>query len=122
PKGKTLLICCGNIGSKASLPAKPINVPEYCFKVIVVLSKSPNSPTEISSRTVDAVIAVKMPNSKFAELDESGNPLEHSGLQSRWQDHLATITDIENTESIYHAKNAHRYPTYHFFSASNLPA
>jgi endonuclease G, mitochondrial len=80
-KGKEVYVTAGGIGSKGMIRDK-VNIPEFCWKIIVVLDEGDNDLARINKNT--RVIAVIIPN------DETLDP------STPWTNFITTVDDIES--------------------------
>lgn len=84
--GNELYIVAGGAGSISRIGGK-INIPDVCWKILVVLPNGDNDLARINSST--RVIAVSMPNRDRAEIG-----------QSQWAQWITTPAQIERTTGL----------------------
>lgn len=93
-RGEELYIVAGGAGSAGRIAQGKVNVPDVCWKIILVLPQGNGDLRRVNQNT--RVIAVSMPNRQRDEI-----------AQSKWPDWITTVAQLEKTTG------------YDFFS--NLP-
>ncbi|BCM88891.1 nuclease [Abditibacteriota bacterium] len=74
-------IICGGVGSKATIADGKVNVPESCWKIVVVLPTGDDDLKRIDAKT--RVIAINIPNDDAALAGKT------------WRDFLVSVDSIE---------------------------
>jgi endonuclease G len=83
-RGEELYIVAGGAGSAGRIAKGKVNVPDVCWKIILVLPRGSGDLARVNQNT--RVIAVSMPNRKRDEI-----------AQSKWPDWITTVDQLEKT-------------------------
>jgi endonuclease G len=90
-EGKTLYIVAGGEGKKEAIADGKVTVPQYTWKVVVVLD-SPDAPVTEQTR----VIAVLIPN-------------DQSVANTDWRDYRVSVNEIEKVTGYDFLSNVPKY-------------
>jgi DNA/RNA endonuclease G (NUC1) len=92
--GKDIHIITGSYGEQARLSSKEIQIPDYFWKIALILKQPGLNLSEIQAADVKNVIAIEMSNAEFISGED---PNSH---RDKWKENTKTIEYIEEKTSL----------------------
>ncbi len=80
--GNELYTVAGGLGTKGTIAKGKVNIPAWCWKIVVVLPRGDNDLARINAAT--RVIAVGMPNEETPEV-----------AGGKWQQYVVSVAQVE---------------------------